>query len=233
MAAVGFGVLVSLSGCGFADALAHPEAQQAADVAPTAVPAAAPSTPAGPRVLADAALLARGEPVGTVQVSVGPVVTGLVPPVPEFPLDCPVSGPSLQYVAVDLSFDLRNDGGPAGQLTASPGPGTPADIGDLGVFFHRSVDDDQPYCANYPPLPATDRFWGRGTAHITGYVVLDKAVGPATPLGRAEVFPTLELRLDHLRIRDENARETPLTVGALSVGAACPDDAGAICLPAG
>ena len=236
MAGVALGVLMTLSGCGFAEALAHPEAQQAqqaADAGPTPVPVAAPSTAAGPRLVARATLLARGEQVGTVQVSVAPVVTGLVPPVPEFPLDCPVSGPSLQYVAVDLAFDLGGDGGPAGHLTATPGPGSPSDIGDLGVFFHRSPDDGDPYCADYPPLPATDTFWGRGTSEITGWVVVDQAVGPATPQGRAEVFPTLQLRLDHLRIRTESGRETPLTVGALSVGAACPDDAGAICVPAG
>ena len=233
MAVAALGVVTTLSGCGFAEALAHPEAQQAVAAVPSPVPAAAPSTPAGPRVVARAALLAHGEQVGTVQVSVAPVVTGLVPPVPEFPLDCPVPGPSLQYVAVDLSFGLLDDGGPAGHLTASAGPGTPGDIGDLGVFFHRSQDDDEPYCTDYPPLPATDTFWGRGTTEITGWVVLDQAVGPATPEGRAEVFPTLQLRLDHLRSRTEGGRETPLTGGALSVGSACPDDAGAICVPAG
>jgi hypothetical protein len=230
-AAVALGVLMTTSGCGFADALAHPQAQRPAEL--SAAPAAAPSTPPGPRVVADGALLARGEQVGNVQVSVGPVVTGLVPPVREFGLDCPLSGPSLQYVAVALTFDLRADGGPAGHLTASPGPGTPGDIGDVGVFFRPSQDDDDPACSDYPPLPATDTFWARGTTQTIGYVVLDQAVGPATPQGRAEVFPTLQLRVDHLRLRDYDGSETPLTLGPLTVGAACPDDAGAICTPAG
>jgi hypothetical protein len=236
-AVVALGVVLTLSGCGFAQALAHPEAQQTADPVPTMAPAAAPSTTPGPRVVAHGALLAGGAQVGTVQVSVGPVVTGLVPPVREFGLDCPVSGPALQYVPVEISFTLADDGddggGLAGHLTAAPGPATPADIGDLGVFFRPSQDDDEPSCADYPPLPTTDRFWARGTPLTTGYVVLDQAVGPTTPEGRAEVFPTLQLRVDHLRIRDYSARETPLTLGPLTVGAACPDDAGAICTPAG
>src|SRR4051794_32262989 len=50
VAGVALGLLVPLSGCGFAEALAPPEAQraaqQAADGGPPPVPAAAPSTPA-------------------------------------------------------------------------------------------------------------------------------------------------------------------------------------------
>jgi hypothetical protein len=39
--------------------------------------------------------------------------------------------------------------------------------------------------------------------------------------------------VDHVRVRDYSGHETPLSLGALTVGAACPDDAGAICAPAG
>jgi hypothetical protein len=234
--AVALVVLATTSGCGLAwsnQALAHPAAQQPADaVAPTA---SAPSPPPDqPKVIAAGALLTRGKQVGTVQVAAEHVLTGLVPPFREFTLQCPVSGPSLQYVAVDLSFDLaEGEGGPAGHLTVSAGPATPADIGDLGVFFEQAPDDDQPYCADYPPLPTTDTFWARGTLHVTGYVVLDRAVGPATPKGRADVFPTLQLRLDHLRTRTSEGGETPLTLGPLTAGAACPDDDGAFCVPLG
>jgi hypothetical protein len=235
-AAVALVVLATTSGCGlagFSEALAHPEAQQTEEAAPTTAPAPSPP-PDQPTVIAAGALLTGAKQVGTVQVTAEHVLTGLIPPFPLFTQQCPVSGPSLQYVAVDLSFDLLvGDAGPAGHLTVSAGPATPADIGDLGVFFGKAPDDDQPYCSDYPPLPTTDTFWARGTQHVTGYVVLDKAVGPATPQGRADVFPTLQLRLDHLRTRTPEGSETPLTLGPLTAGSACPDDDGAFCVPLG
>jgi hypothetical protein len=229
-------VMATTSGCGlagFSEALAHPEAQQPADVPPTPV---APVTPADqPRVIAEGTLLSGGQQAGTVRVTLGMLETGLVPPVALFGQDCPVSGPSLQYVPVSISYSLDRDveGGLAGHLTAAPGPATPAGIGDLGVFFRPSQDDDTPACADYPPLPTTDTFWARGTSQTTGYVVLDQAVGPATPQGRAEVFPTLQVRLDDLRIRTYGGHETPLTLGALTAGTACDDDDGAFCVALG
>ena len=236
------GVLVAIvvpattSGCGlagFSEALAHPEAQQSAEV--TVTPAA-PTTPAEqPQVIAQGTLLSGGQPAGTVQVTRGLLETGLVPPVPLFGRDCPVSGPSLQYVPVAIEFTLDHavEGGLAGHLGVTPGPATPADIGDLGVFFPQGQDDDTPSCTDYPPLPTTDTFWARGTPQTTGYVVLDQAVGPATPQGRAEVFPTLQVRLDDLRIRTYAGHETPLTLGALTAGTVCADDDGAFCVALG
>ena len=144
-------VLATTSGCGlagFSEALAHPEAQQPADVTPTP---AAPVTPADqPRVIAQGTLLSGGQQAGTVQVTLGRLETGLVPPVALFGRDCPVSGPALQYVPVSISYSLDHEveGGLAGHLAVAPGPATPADIGDLGVFFRPSPDDDTPSCAD-------------------------------------------------------------------------------------
>ena len=101
------------------------------------------------------------------------------------------------------------------------------------MFFDAESGDQQPYCTTAPPLPTTDTFWGRGADTVIGYVVLDQAVGPATPQGRAEVFPTLQLRLDHLRTRTYEGRETPLSLGPLTAGAVCPDDDGAFCVAMG
>jgi hypothetical protein len=176
-------------------------------------------------VIADVALQsAGGAPAGSLTVTAGPVVTGLVLPFTEFFEDCPVSGPSLQYVPV--TFAYRVDGpaedGLAAHLTVTPGPATPADIGDVGVFFKPSPGHDV-YCRDYPPLPTTDTFWAHGGPDVvTGYVVLDRAV-----------FPTLQARIDHIRVRDPEGGQRRLTAGPGPVGAACSDDPGALCVPLG
>ncbi|WP_448627493.1 hypothetical protein [Geodermatophilus sp. URMC 64] len=122
----------------------------------------------------------------------------------------------------------------AGHLTVTPGPATPADIGDVGVFFNPSPGHDQ-YCTDHPPLPVTDTFWSRGGPNrVTGYVVLDEAVTPATPEGRADVFPTLQARIDTLRLEDAaTGAERAITPAAVHVGAPCPDDPAALCVPLG
>ena len=222
-------VLPVLSGCGFLDAMAHPEEQERSTAeSPTTVPtpAATPTPEPGPVVVADVVV----DGAGSLTVSVGPVVTGLVLPFSEFFEDCPVHGPSLQYVPVEFALP----DGLAGHLTVTPGPATPADIGDVGVFFEPSIGEDA-YCQGYPPLPTTDTFWAHGSGgRITGYVVLDQAVTPATPQGRADVFPTLQARIDTLRLKDpDTGVERPLDLGAVRVGALCPDDASALCVPLG
>jgi hypothetical protein len=237
-------VLATTSGCGFLDAMAHPEAAQqtSAGTAPAGAdpaggpPAPAPATPTAdyPAVIAQGTLAAAdGGPGTPLTVTVGHVQTGLVLPFIEFAEDCPVDGPSLQYVPVTFDYDPGSDGtaGLAGHLTVTSGPGTPADIGNVGVCFEPASAD--PYCADYPPLPTTDTFWSRGSLHVDGYVVLDQAVTAVTPGGRDEVFPTLQARISNLRLRDYDGRERPLTVEQLTTGAPCADDQAAICVPLG
>jgi hypothetical protein len=121
----------------------------------------------------------------------------------------------------------------AARLDVGTGPETPVDIGDVGVVV-ESGDGAERYCFDYPPLPTSDRFWNQmGAATITGYVVLDEAVTPATPDGRADVFPTLRLRISDLRQFVDAEHVERLRVGSLSVGAACPDDPEAICVSLG
>jgi hypothetical protein len=96
----------------------------------------------------------------------------------------------------------------------------------------ESGDGAERYCFDYPPLPTSDRFWNQtGAATITGYVVLDQAVTPATPDGRADVFATLRLRISELRHFSDPEDVRTLRLEELSVGAACPDDPEAICVP--
>jgi hypothetical protein len=231
--AVMLAMSVTAAGCGFVDAMAHPD-EQTTEATSAAPVAAAPTTsaPTGPVPVVEADLGGAGDL--HLEVTVGPVRTGLVPPFPEFSDGCPVSGPSLQYVAV--SFVLTQAGEPfpglAGHLTVTPGPATPGDIGDVGVFFGPSPGHDV-YCTDYPPLPTTDTFWSHGGPNVvTGYVVLDQAVTAATPQGRADVFPTLQARIDTLRIKDsETLVERDLDVAAVQTGTACPDDADAFCIP--
>jgi hypothetical protein len=233
------GVLAGSSGCGFVDAMAHPGAQQAEDVAAdlAAQDTAPPAPPAfQPGVIAEGELLSAAGPAGTLQVSTGSVQTGLVLPFSAFSEDCPVDGSAMQYVPVVFRYTLARSydltSGLAGHLTVTPGPATPADIGDVGVFFEPARGDDE-YCTDAPPLPTTDTFWAQGTTRTTGYVVLDQAVGPATPEGRTEVFRTLQAQVSDLRVRDPDGEETPLTLGPLSTGAVCADDAAALCVPLG
>jgi hypothetical protein len=68
---------------------------------------------------------------------------------------------------------------------------------------------------------------------VTSYVVLDRAVTPTTPEGRPAVFPTLQARIDHIRVRDPEGGQRRLTAGPGPVGAACSDDPGALCVPLG
>jgi len=72
-----------------------------------------------------------------------------------------------------------------------------------------------------------------GKPTITAWIVLDQAVTPATPEGRPEVFPTLQLRISDLRRFLGNGSVQTFTLGALTVGAACADDPDALCVPLG
>lgn len=227
-------LLLTASGCGFADALAHPKTP---DVVPEqATTTAAPTTPAERSVIEADVRLASGE-TGHVSITVGPVRNGLAPPVPNFSDDCPVDWQTLQYVAVGVTFRLggaQGISGLAGHLAVRTTAATPAGTGDVGVFF-ESQDGAERYCAHYPPLPTTDSFYNHaGPQVVYGYVVLDKAITPSTPQGRPEVFPTLQLQLSDLRYYEPDSDQpTPVTPTAVTVGTACPGAAAAICAQLG
>jgi hypothetical protein len=205
--------------------------EQAGDPAPESVGAAAGTpAPEQPRVIAAGPLTTTtGSGVGYLSVTVGTVQTGLVPPVPHV-TECPMDGPSLQYVPVDFAFGAP---GLAAHVEITRGPATPADVAGVAVFA-ESANGDETYCDDAPPLPTGDRFWNQmGAATVTVYVVLDQAVAPATPDGRNAVFPTLQLRISDLRVVEDPTHERSLGVGALTVGAVCADDPDAICVPLG
>jgi hypothetical protein len=219
-------VLVAVSGCGFLNDLAQPGASDPEPVA-TASPAPAPEPPP---VIVDADLRkSGGAPSGHLAVTLGPARTGLVPPVVNTE-GCHFDGPSLEYVPVEFAPSP----GLAAHVEISTGPATPADIGDVGIFV-ESNSGEQVYCTGYPPLPTRDKFFNQmGARTITAWVVLDHAVTPATPAGRPEVFPTLQLRISDFRLlSDATTVERRLVPGALGVGAACADDPAAICVPLG
>jgi hypothetical protein len=231
-------VLGAASGCGFLQDLAEPDEPLSIPVAEG--PAPVTETPDDrPFVVVEGDLLtSSGGRAGRLTVTVGAVETGLVPPVPNFSDSCPVEATSLQYVPVDFGFTTTGTGaqpgpGLAARVDVGTGPDTPADIGDVGVVV-ESGDGTERYCFDYPPLPTSDRFWNQmGAATVAGYVVLDEAVSAGTPGGRAEVFPTLRLRISELRLFSDPEQVRTLEVGDLSVGAPCPDDPEAICVPLG
>jgi hypothetical protein len=224
------GVLLATAGCGFLSDLADPDEAPptSSGTAPDPGPVAEP--PAGPVVVVEGLLVGvDGGHGGPLTVTVGEPATGLVPPVPNFSDSCPVEPAALQYVPVQFA----GVPGLAARVDVARGPATPADVGDVGVVV-ESGNGDERYCFDYPPLPTADRFWNQmGAASVTGYVVLDAAVTPATPQGRPEVFPTLELRISDLRSFPDASRITTLAPGELSVGRVCVDDPGAICVPLG
>ncbi|SFE16065.1 hypothetical protein [Blastococcus tunisiensis] len=238
----GVAVLTGTAGCGFLDDLATTEAEDRPDEASPdsgAVPVVVAPDPDLPVVVAEGDLhTAGGGPLGHLVVTQGPVRTGLVPPVPGFSSTCPVEGPSLQYVALDFTYTSTSDsaaplGGLAAHVSVSAGPGTPPDIGDVGVFAD-SGGDPGPYCADYPPLPTTDTFWNQmGADSVTVFVVLDRAVGPGSPDGRSDAFPTVQLRISELRWFTDPASVRRLSAGEMSAGAACSDDPAAFCAQLG
>ena len=162
-------------------------------------------------------------------VTLGKTRTGLVPPVSDAEA-CHFDGPSLQYLPVEFATPP----GLAAHVEISTGPATPADIGDVGIFV-ESNGGDQVYCTDSPPLPTRDKFWNQsGAPTLTAWVVLDHAVTPATPNGRPEVFPTLQLRISRIRLlSDPSAAGRAVVPGAVGRGAVCSDDPGAICVPLG
>ena len=230
-------VLVSGSGCGFLQDMAEPDEPPSIPVAST--PAATEPPAEGPVVVAEGVLLDEaGGSGGRIVVTLGEAQEGHVPPVPNFSDSCPVEPTTLQYLPVSVEFTTPGGtlpGGPglAARLDVGLGPATPDDIGDVGIVV-ESGDGAERYCHDYPPLPTSDRFWNQmNAADVTGYVVLDRAVTPATPDGRPDVFPTLGLRISELRLFSDPEDVRRLVPGDLSVGAACPDDAEAICVALG
>lgn len=224
-------VTLATAGCGFLRDLADPAAGEPPSSSTAPARPVAPGEPAdGPVVVIDGVLLgAGGGRGGPLTVTVGEPATGLVPPVPNFSDSCPVEPTALQYVPVEFA----GAPGLAARVDVTRGPATPPDVGDVGVVV-ESGNGDERYCFDYPPLPTSDRFWNQmGARAVTGYVVLDRAVTAATPEGRPEVFPTLQLRISDLRSFPDPTRITALTPGELSVGQVCADDPTAICVPLG
>jgi hypothetical protein len=100
--------------------------------------------------------------------------------------------------------------------------------------FAESGNGSERYCDDAPPLPTRDRFWDQmGVRQVTAYVVLDRAVTPEHPAGRADVFRTLQLRVTELRAFGDPEHQRPLMLGDPDVGTRCPDDPGALCRAVG
>ncbi|WP_138758323.1 hypothetical protein [Modestobacter altitudinis] len=228
--------VLTTSGCGFLDAVAHPAAApvSARSSADSSVASAPPPPPVRYPVPLVAATLTGAGSGAALTVSADQVRTGIGPSIPQVADDCGLDLASVQTVPVVFASttSARVTDGLAAHLTVTPGPATPADIGAVGVFF-EPVTADEVYCPDAPSLPATGSFHARGTNRVTGYVVLDHAVTAATPQGRDDVLATLQLRISSLRLRSDTGAEQPLAVGAVTTGAVCADDPDALCVPLG
>ena len=258
MVLVGLVVLAGTAGCGVLggndDATEPTVAAPSSSTAPaTTQPAAAPvSDPDAKVVIAQVPLEGGGLGDGaTLVVTSYPVMTGRGVPVPEVQRDCPIDDAAVQVVPVSVELvggagetvpdpgstkpgstygGGSGQGGLAGHLTVTAGATTPADLGDVGVFFEPATRGEA-YCTDAPPLPDTDTFWARGTSRVVAYVAVDQAVGPAFPQGRGDVLSTLQARVSDLRLRDGDGTESPLSLGTPFQGALCADDPAALCVP--
>ena len=207
-------LLAAVSGCGFMTDLADPADPPVRAEAPAGVvPAAVTPAPEQPSVIAAGQLRTTSGPGGgLLTVTVGKVQSGLFPPVPNV-LDCPMDGPSLQYVPVDFAFSSP---GLAARVEIDRGPATPADVAGVAAFA-ESADGTETYCDDAPPLPSRDRFWNQaGAATVTVYVVLDQAVTPATPTAAPRSFHLAAAHLRPARLRRPVPAARP--PGRLAVG---------------
>jgi hypothetical protein len=180
-------------------------------------------------VVAEAPLQRAGRSAGLLTVGTGKPVTRLAPPVVNFH-SCSADGAQLEYLPVEIRNPL---GGVTAAVTVTPGPTTPPGIGRLGFFFASRNGDAIP-CRPGAAWPTTDTFEAvNGAQLITGYLVLDQAVTPATPQGRLDVFSSLQLKISNLRQFDDHNVPRPLLVGTPTVGQSCPGDQAAVCAPLG
>jgi hypothetical protein len=230
-------VVVVAAGVGIAAGMPHgSSAPTHAASSAASTSAAAPSTPAGvgttasgETVVARAPLRYRaGYTAGLLTVGTGKLVEGLAPPVNNFH-ECSAAGTQVEFLPVEIREPVT---GLAAAVTVQPGPTTPPGIGRLGFFFESGNGDAIP-CRPGAAWPTTDTFEAvNGDRLITGYVVLDDAVTPATPQGRPDVFSSLQLKISDLRQFD-NYVPQPLSVGTPTVGQLCSRDQDAVCAPLG
>jgi hypothetical protein len=217
-------VLVTVSGCRLGAALGE---EPAATTAAASTSAASSSPPAAPAPAIVPLAVVPGDDAGAddlLSVTRGEVQVGYAPPLTDWPQQCPGTDAALEYVPITIRFSGDEL---AGRLTVSTTATTPAGIAPMGVFFDDPVDT---YCQGDPPFAPVDTFWSHGDGNrTTAYVVLQDAVGPATPQGRPDVVSSLEIRLDHLRRHASG--DAPIRLPQPTVGALCPDDDDAICVP--
>jgi hypothetical protein len=231
----------TLTGCGFLQDMAAPDAAEAAPSA-TLAPVPPSRTPPSDRVVASAVISDdRGFPGpfdGTVTVSVQPLAPGLPFDLGgSFGADCGVDATGdPRYVAVDITFENRSRSvaSLAATLAAVDTPGAGDRSGDFGLFIESSSGDR--YCQDGDRTPAADHFdvanSAGGTVTVTAYLVTEASVRPdgATP---EDAFTDLTLQLTGLRNTAYSAPEL-VTVGdwavrGFSSGSSCPDDPDSIC----
>ena len=139
-----------------------------------------------------------------------------------------MDGPSLQYVPVDFAFSSP---GLAAHVEIGRGPATPADVAGVAVFA-ESADGTETYCDDAPPLPTSGPVLEPGGGGDRHRLRRPRPGGhPGHPDGRGAVFPTLQLRISHLRVFADPARSAASGSAPWTVGAACADDPDAICVP--
>lgn len=218
-----------LSGCGFADALAHPAAQTPS---PAPTTSAAPPSAAGPSLTADLVGSVDGV-TGSLAVTVSAVQPG-VPPLyvaGGLAADCGLDPATTEYLQVrvlfvsgfvdtkatrhsaNLRLDVRVDGGSTAGVLLEPrilpesfcdGGGVPADA----VLQTQNLSEEH--------------------QTLTLYVVARTDAG-TDPLAGA----TLELR--DLRHHPDDIDDTDWTWGPQDVvgGSTCADDPNSLCVPLG
>jgi hypothetical protein len=231
----------TLTGCGFLQDMAEPDAAVAA---PSVVLTPVPPSPAPlpDRVIASAQIRdGRGFPGpfdGTVTVAVQPLVAGLPFDLGgSFRADCGFdTAVDPRYATVDITFENRSRSvaSLAATLSAVDTPQAGDRTGEFGLFIESSSGDR--YCQDGDRTPAADHFdvanSASGEVTVTAYLVTDVSVRPdgATP---EDAFTDLTLQLTGLR---NTAYVVPdlVTVGdwavrGFSTAGPCPDAPDSVC----
>lgn len=226
-------VVVLTSGCGFADALAHPVAPSAE--APASSTAAAPTTSASATAAAvDLAGSADDRPASLAVSVTGPQQG--VPPVTtvDGPLaeECRLDPAATQYATVDIVFtDLSMPSKERGDSSNLRLDVTTTGGSDVGVVVETY--NETSYCHGTAVLPAQSELQSQNLTdeHQTMTVHVVARTGPAVPNPLQGV--TVQLR--DLRHHPDgiDARDWVWDVQQLTTGSTCADDPHSLCVPLG
>ncbi len=217
------------SGCGFLDALAHPDTPPAAPSTPPVSSGATAS--ASPAPVATAAVDLVGSSDGrpaTLDVSVGAVQRGL--PHGLLPEKCGLAVDATEYTTVTVVFTNRSQ--PTKQTGVSSNLRLDLTVaGGNGLGLHAVDHTTTTYCEDASMLPSQTSLQSLNLAeeHQTMTVHVVARTGPTDPDPLGSV--TLQLRDPRHHPDDIDSRAWTWDVQRVTAGNTCPGDPRSLCVP--